>query len=84
MFLDAMEFWDNDSGIVLGDPINGKFFIAHSFDGGESWHEVPARELPQADSGEACFASSGTNVRRMMKTSCFVSGGSSQPVISPE
>jgi len=75
MFLDAMEFWNTTSGIVLGDPINGKFFIAHTFDGGDSWHEVPARELPQADSGEACFASSGTNVRMMNKTSCFISGG---------
>ena len=27
MFLDAMEFWNPQSGIVLGDPINGKFFI---------------------------------------------------------
>ena len=27
MFLDAMEFWNEQSGIVIGDPINGKFFI---------------------------------------------------------
>jgi photosystem II stability/assembly factor-like uncharacterized protein len=76
MFLDAMEFWNKDSGIVLGDPINGKFFVARSFDGGDSWHEIPAHELPEADSGEACFASSGTNVRRLKKDeACFISGG---------
>jgi photosystem II stability/assembly factor-like uncharacterized protein len=76
MFLDAMEFWNKDSGIVLGDPINGKFFIARSFDGGDSWHDIPTRELPEADSGEACFASSGTNVRGLdRKEACFVSGG---------
>src|SRR5688500_3537768 len=28
MFLDAMSFWNDQSGIVLGDPIGGKFFIA--------------------------------------------------------
>src|SRR5450631_64163 len=26
MFLDAMEFWNINSGIVVGDPINGRFF----------------------------------------------------------
>jgi photosystem II stability/assembly factor-like uncharacterized protein len=76
MFLDAMEFWNKDSGIVLGDPINGRFFVARSFDGGDSWHEIPTRELPEADSGEACFASSGTNVRQLKKDeACFISGG---------
>lgn len=76
MFLDAMEFWDKDSGVVLGDPVKGRFFIAHTFDGGDSWHEVPYMALPRADSGEACFASSGTNIRILnKKTSCIVSGG---------
>ena len=28
MFLDAMEFWNEQAGIVIGDPIDGKFFIA--------------------------------------------------------
>ena len=76
MFLDAMEFWNKDSGIVLGDPIKGRFFVARTFDRGESWHEIPFMELPTADSGEACFASSGTNVRRLKKDeACFISGG---------
>jgi len=76
MFLDAMEFWNKDSGIVLGDPIKGRFFIAHTFDGGDSWHEVPYRTSPLADSGEACFASSGTNIRVLgKKTSAIVTGG---------
>ncbi|HVM88628.1 MAG TPA: hypothetical protein VMT76_10615 [Puia sp.] len=76
MFLDAMEFWNKDSGIVIGDPIDGKFFIARSFDGGNSWHKIPFIELPAADSGEACFAASGTNVRKLDRDeACFVSGG---------
>ncbi|HYM93293.1 MAG TPA: YCF48-related protein, partial [Chitinophagaceae bacterium] len=40
MFLDAMEFWNEQAGIVVGDPINGRFFIVRSFDGGESWQEI--------------------------------------------
>ncbi|MDH7461235.1 oxidoreductase [Chitinophagaceae bacterium 26-R-25] len=76
MFLDAMEFWNDDNGIVVGDPINGKFFIARSFDGGNTWTEVPSENLPAVDSGEACFAASGTNVRILSKDkACLVSGG---------
>jgi photosystem II stability/assembly factor-like uncharacterized protein len=41
MFLDAMEFWNEQSGIVIGDPIDGRFFIARTFDGGSSWQEIP-------------------------------------------
>jgi photosystem II stability/assembly factor-like uncharacterized protein len=76
MFLDAMDFWNVRTGIVLGDPVNGKFFIARTFDGGVSWHQIPYNELPAADSGEACFAASGTNIRKLDRQSaCFVSGG---------
>lgn len=76
MFLDAMEFWNQQSGIVLGDPIDGKFFIARTFDEGRTWHETSFDKRPAADSGEACFASSGTNVRRLnLGEACFISGG---------
>lgn len=76
MFLDAMEFWNQQSGIVLGDPINGKFFIVRTFDEGDTWKEVPYENLPRADSGEACFAASGTNIRALDRDeACFVSGG---------
>jgi photosystem II stability/assembly factor-like uncharacterized protein len=76
MFLDAMEFWNGSSAIVVGDPIDGRFFVARSFDGGDTWHDIPFDHRPKADSGEGCFASSGTNVRNLDKDeACFVSGG---------
>ena len=76
MFLDAMEFWNEQSGIVIGDPIGGRFFIARTFDEGNTWHELPFDKLPVADSGEACFASSGTNIRKLDRSeACFVTGG---------
>ncbi len=76
MFLDAMAFLNEKNGIVLGDPIDGKFFIARTFDGGVSWKNTPAHHLPKADSGEACFASSGTNIRKLnQQAAIFVSGG---------
>ena len=76
MFLDAMEFWDEKSGTVVGDPINGRFFITKSSDGGNTWQDEPSEDCPLADSGEACFASSGTNIRALDANKIvFVSGG---------
>ncbi len=76
MFLDAMEFWNEQSGIVIGDPVNGKFFIARTFDGGVTWQGLPPQNYPAADSGEACFASSGTNIRKLDNDEAvFISGG---------
>ncbi len=76
MFLDAIEFWNEQSGIVIGDPIDGRFFILRTFDGGTSWRDIPFENRPVADSGEACFAASGTNIRALDRDEAvFVSGG---------
>lgn len=63
MFLDAVDFYNEKYGMVVGDPLNGKFYIAVTENAGKSWKEWPEFHLPVADSGEACFASSGTNIR---------------------
>lgn len=76
MFLDAMEFWNINSGIVIGDPIDNKIFIARTFDGGITWQNIPDLNKPVADSGEACFASSGTNIRKLTNAEAvFITGG---------
>jgi Photosynthesis system II assembly factor YCF48 len=76
MFLDAMEFWNINSGIVIGDPIDGKIFVARTFDGGETWRGLPDANYPLANEGEAMFASSGTNIVKLNKQEAvFVTGG---------
>ena len=76
MFLDAMEFWNERAGIVIGDPVDGRFFIARTFDGGNSWKDLPFDKRPVADSGEALFAASGTNIRPLdLDEAVFVTGG---------
>ena len=78
MFLDAMEFWNEMSGIVVGDPMEGKLFIARTFDGGETWRGLPDAAYPTTKKGEAMFASSGTNVVKLNKQEAvFVTGGKS-------
>jgi photosystem II stability/assembly factor-like uncharacterized protein len=75
MFLDAMDF-KNNKGVVVGDPINGRFFIARTNDAGSTWKEDEFSKRPIADSAEACFASSGTNIRMVSnEESILVSGG---------
>jgi len=76
MFLDAMEFWNDQSGIVVGDPVDGRFFMARTTDNGSTWQETPFDKRPLSDTGEGCFASSGTNIRSLNKQEAvFVSGG---------
>ncbi len=76
MFLDAMAFWNEQSGIVIGDPLEEKLFIARTFDGGDTWQGLPDENYPVAQQGEALFAASGTNIRSLSKQeACFVTGG---------
>jgi photosystem II stability/assembly factor-like uncharacterized protein len=76
MFLDAMDFSSGAKGIVVGDPINGKVFIAETANNGETWQEWAEDKKPVADSGEAFFAASGTNIRLYDENKYFlVSGG---------
>ena len=75
MFLDAMEFRDPKNGIVIGDPVDGRFFIAKTIDAGNSWQELSAEERFVADSGEAFFASSGTNIRMLYNKSVVIASG---------
>jgi Photosynthesis system II assembly factor YCF48 len=76
MFLDAMEFWNPQSGIAIGDPIDGKFFFTRTFDEGNTWMDVPNAKIPVAIEGEACFASSGTNFRTFGNAEgVFITGG---------
>jgi photosystem II stability/assembly factor-like uncharacterized protein len=82
MFLDALEFWNEVSGIVIGDPIDNKVFVARTFDGGNNWVDIPDSYRPVADSGEAFFAASGTNVRALDRDeSVLVSGACDQECI---
>jgi photosystem II stability/assembly factor-like uncharacterized protein len=62
VFLDAMSFWDANHGIVIGDSVDGKFYILTTANGGHDWSRVPADALPPALENEGAFAASGTNI----------------------
>lgn len=79
MFLDAMDFINEQTGIVIGDPINNRTFFARTYDGGEHWEKVNTSSFPELVAGEAFFASSGTNIKLTSLNNAyailFVSGG---------
>lgn len=83
MFLDAMDFFSEDDGLVIGDPLDGRVFMASTRDGGNTWQELEASRRPRTDSGEAFFAASGTNIR-LFRQQHFVlaSGGAVSRVIT--
>jgi photosystem II stability/assembly factor-like uncharacterized protein len=56
-FFDALAFWDADHAILLGDPVDGRFVIMTSSDGGFSWHR---QKTPPALPNEGAFAASNS------------------------
>lgn len=63
IFLDAMSFKNNQRGVCVGDPINMRFWLVETNDGGDTWQETPPPFRPQSVREEALFASSGTNLQ---------------------
>ena len=66
VFLDGVAFWEpvggERRGLVLGDPIDGRFFMLVTTDGGRTWREAPAASRPVARPGEGAFAASGSSL----------------------
>lgn len=75
IFLDAMAFKNSREGIVVGDPIHHKIFVAETKDGGRTWAETEQLNLADAQPGEAFFAASGTNAAWYRGKYHIVSGG---------
>ncbi len=56
-FFDALAFWDDVHGIILGDPVDGHFVIMTTEDGGASWRR---QKTPAALPNEGAFAASNS------------------------
>jgi hypothetical protein len=80
MFLDAMDFTADGNGMVVGDPVDNKLFIATTTNYGDKWLALKDEDNEYvAAQGEAFFAASGTNIKiagnKYKPFICFVTGG---------
>lgn len=79
-FIDAMDFFDNQNGMILGDPVkaNSLYHLVTS-DGGDTWsmidHSIGNASFFGMNEGEAFFASSGTNLQMISKTEAVIASG---------
>jgi photosystem II stability/assembly factor-like uncharacterized protein len=76
-FYDAIAFFDEKVGLVVGDPVGGKFVVRKTEDGGATWSDVAGLEMPPARENEGAFAASGTCLTALYLRSdaWFVTGG---------
>ena len=75
-FFDALAFWDEKNGIALGDPVDGRFQLIATDDGGANWKSLPTKNLPAALPNEGAFAASGTCLVTLRKDDVwFATGG---------
>jgi photosystem II stability/assembly factor-like uncharacterized protein len=75
-FFDAMAFWDEQHGVAMSDPVDGRFVMIRTEDGGANWKPIPPAQIPLALKGEGGFAASGTCLVTQGKSNIWlVSGG---------
>lgn len=73
-FLDGIYFVDRLRGYVLGDPVDGRWMILETQDGGENW--MALETAPAAVPGEGGFAASSSSLVAFGEYIFFGSGGS--------
>jgi photosystem II stability/assembly factor-like uncharacterized protein len=80
-FFDGFAFWDTAHGIAFSDPVNGRFLIIRTSDGGATWSPIPQVNSPAAIPGEAAFAASGSSITvNGSKDVWFATGGAAARV----
>jgi len=72
-FFDGIDFWNDNDGIIYGDPIDGRMLLLQTSDGGSTWNEIT--NAPALENGEASFAASGTGIRCSNKRQVMISTG---------
>ena len=78
VFFDSMDFWDKQHGIVVSDPVGGKWFVLTTDNGGQTWQPVPPTELPLMEPNEGAFAASGTSLVVQGKRNVWIASGMGQ------
>ncbi|MCB9755221.1 MAG: hypothetical protein H6713_35225 [Myxococcales bacterium] len=81
-FFDAIAFWDARRGLLIGDPVRGRYVLYATEDGGASWRRLPEESSPPALPDEHLFAASGTClVTHGARAAWFGTGGARARVL---
>jgi len=77
VFLDGLDFWESDQnyGIVYGDPIGGRFFLARTENMGRNWNALTPNQMPKALPNEAGFAASGSGIQTIGDSTVYFGTG---------
>ncbi|KXJ90248.1 oxidoreductase [Microdochium bolleyi] len=59
-FYNCMDFDTEQHGLAVSDPVDGKFRLIETFNGGQSWAIIDPSGMPPALELEAGFSASGT------------------------
>ena len=79
-FFDAIACWDKNNCIAMSDPVDKKFVLIETKNGGANWTPIDTSKMPDAKDGEAAFAASGTCLITQGKNNAFlVTGGKRCP-----
>jgi len=85
VFYDAMDFWNDQEGIAIGDPTDDCMSIIITRDYGNTWQKIPCDRLPKVKDGEAAFAASDTNIAMVGDHTWVATGGKASRVLySPD
>lgn len=77
IFLDGMDFWNANQGIVFGDPILNKMQLLKTEDGGLTWKDISLNLKANLAMGEAGFAASGTSIKTGKNGKVWIATGGS-------
>lgn len=84
-FYDALEFWNDNEGLAIGDPTDECMSIVITRDGGKTWSKLDCDKLPKTKEGEAAFAASDTNIAIVGDKTWVATGGKSSRILySPD
>lgn len=74
-FIDGMDFWNEQEGMIYGDAIEGRMLLLRTHDGGLHWQETEKNTRPVLSEGEGSFAASGTGIRCVDKRFALIATG---------
>lgn len=81
IFFDAMQFKNSTIGYAIGDPLNKKFVLLKTEDGGNTWKNISDNISYTAAEGEALFAASNSTLTVQNNFIAFATGGSQSRII---